>query len=99
MKPAELEKIVKELAEQGNNPAKIGNILRDKYGIPNVRLLGKRMTKILKDSNTNYISEKDIVSKKIEGLRAHSAKHKYDNPAKRSLAKQLWVLHDFNKEN
>ncbi len=99
MKPAELEKIVKELAEQGNTPAKIGLILRDQHGIPKAKLLGKKITSILKDSGVKYISEKDAVSKKIERLKEHSEKNKYDNSAKRSLAKQLWVLYRLNKEN
>ena len=99
MKPAELEKIVKGLAEQGNSPAKIGIILRDKYGIPKAKLLGKKITSILKDSSVRYISEKDIVSKKIEKLKEHSGKNKYDNSAKRSLNKQLWLLYRLSKEN
>ena len=75
-KPAELEKIIRELAEQGNSPAKIGTILRDKHGIPKVKLLGKKIEKILKTSNIKYTTEKDIIEKKINSIKTHMEKHK-----------------------
>ena len=33
----EVEKLISELANEGNTSAMIGTILRDKYGVPNVR--------------------------------------------------------------
>lgn len=96
-KPAELEKIVIDLAKQGNAPAKIGVILRDKHAIPKVKLLGKKITKILIDNNVSYIKDKDITAKKIENLKAHLEKQKHDYCAKKSLAKNLWLLHSLNK--
>ena len=42
--------------------------------------------------------EKEIVSKKIEKLKLHIEKNKYDHTAKRSLAKKLWFVYNFNKE-
>lgn len=96
-KPAELEKIVIDLAKQGNSPAKIGVILRDKHTIPKAKLLGKKITKILIDNNVSYIKDKDIAAKKIEKLKAHLEKQKSDYCAKKSLAKNLWLLHSLNK--
>lgn len=96
-KPAELEKIVIDLAKQGNSPAKIGVILRDKHTIPKAKLLGKKITKILIDNNISYIKDKDIAAKKIEKLKAHLEKQKSDYCAKKSLAKNLWLLHSLNK--
>lgn len=59
MKPAELEKIVVDLYKEGVSSAKIGLILRDKYGVPKAKLLGKRITKILKDAKTKLRYEKE----------------------------------------
>ena len=97
-RPAELENIIVELAKQNNTPAKIGLILRDKYSIPKVRLLNKKITKILKEAKINYPMEKEIVSRKIEKLKLHIKNNKYDHTAKRSLAKKLWFVYNFNKE-
>ncbi len=98
IKPAELEKIVVDLAKEGNTPAKIGLTLRDKHSIPKTKVLAKKVTKILKEANIKYIAEKDIISEKIEKLKNHIAKNKYDQSAKRSLSKKLWLLYALNKQ-
>jgi small subunit ribosomal protein S15 len=92
MKPAELEKIVVELYKQGETPSKIGIMLRDKYGIPKAKLLGKRVVEILKDAKTSLRSEKDAISKKIENLQRHMEKNKHDQPAKKRLVAHLWAV-------
>ncbi len=96
-KPAELEKIVIDLAKQNNSPAKIGLILRDKYGIPKVKLLGQKITRILKKAKIDYITEKNIIEKRIVKIKAHIEKNKYDHTAKRASIKKLWHLHNINK--
>ncbi len=93
-KPEELEKIIVDLAKEGNSPAKIGLILRDKHGIPKTKLLGKKITQILKDKKVDYITEKQILENKIESLKSHLGKNKHDASAKKSLNKRLWA---FNK--
>ena len=97
IKPEELEKIVIELAKQDNTPAKIGLVLRDKYGIPKAKILGKKITKILKDSGVEYQSEKDIIGEKAEKLKIHKEKHKHDKHVLRSLAKKLWLFNRLTK--
>lgn len=97
LKPAELESIVIKLAKEGNTPAKIGLILRDKHGIPKAKLLGKKITKILKDNKINYIIEKDAIDKKIEKIKKHIEKNKHDHTAGRSLTKKLWMLYHLNQ--
>jgi small subunit ribosomal protein S15 len=92
MKPAELEKIVVDLYNQGETPAKIGLVLRDKYGIPKAKLLGKRVVEILKDAKTPLRSEKDAISKKIENLQRHMEKNKHDQPAKKKLVAHLRAI-------
>ena len=97
IKPAELEKLVIDLYKQGNIPAKIGLILRDKHGIPKVKLLGKRISKIIKDSKIPENSEKNIVEKKIKILEEHMQKHKHDYSALRSFSKKLWIIHRLSR--
>ncbi|MDO8459577.1 MAG: hypothetical protein Q7S74_00565 [Nanoarchaeota archaeon] len=92
MKQADLEKIVVELAKKGETPAKIGLILRDKHGIPKARLLGKKVTKILRDAGVDFKTEEDIIKERVEKLRVHLSKHKHNHTAARSLTKKLWVL-------
>ncbi|MEM4259150.1 MAG: hypothetical protein QXS38_00080 [Candidatus Pacearchaeota archaeon] len=95
IKPAELEKIVVDLYKEGKNAAAIGLILRDKYGIPKAKLLGKRITEILKDAKIKLRSEKDIIAQKIELLKKHIEKNKHDQPAKKKLVKELWAIKKF----
>ena len=92
MKPAELEKIVVQLGKQGNNPAKIGIILRDKHGIPKAKLLGKRISQILIENNVKFKTEKEAMEAKIKNLESHIATRKHDKGAKRSLTKSLWAI-------
>jgi small subunit ribosomal protein S15 len=92
MKPAELEKIVVDLGKQGNTPAKIGLILRDQHGIPKAKMLGKRISMILKENNVQFKTEKDYAGEKIKNIEAHSKLHKHDYSAKRALTKTLWSI-------
>jgi len=92
MKPAELEKIVAELYKQGETIAKIGLILRDKYGIPKAKLLGKKIKEILEGAKVQIRSEAEIIQKKLDSLKKHIEKNKHDQPAKKKLVKELWAL-------
>lgn len=92
MKPAELEKLIVELGKQGETPSTIGNILRDKHGIPKAKLLGKKISEILKEHKISFKTEKTITEEKIKSLEAHIAKHKHDKGAKRSMTKSLWAV-------
>jgi small subunit ribosomal protein S15 len=92
MKPAELEKIVLELFSKGESPAKIGLILRDKHGIPKAKVLGKRITEILKEAKVPLKSEKAKIQAETERLNKHIEKNKHDATAKRHLTKMIWAL-------
>ena len=92
MKPAELEKIVVELYKQGESLAKIGLVLRDKYGIPRVKLLGKKIKTILEDAKVTVRSEGEIIQGKIDLLNKHIEKNKHDQPARKKLSKTLWSI-------
>ena len=98
MKPAELQKIVLDLHKEGNDPAKIGLILRDKYGIPKAKLLGKKIIHILMENNLTPKKEKQIVQEKMDKTNAHISQHKHDYTAKRSFTKNQWVIIKLNKQ-
>lgn len=97
IKPAEIENIVIDLHNERNSPAKIGLILRDKYGVPKAKLLGKKVARIIRDCGLSPISEKTVFLKKIESLEKHISKNKHDYTSKRSLTKNLWVIKKLEK--
>ena len=92
IKPAELEKIVVELYKQDKSLAKIGLVLRDQYGIPKAKLLGRKIKKILTDAKVQLRSDADAIQKKIDTLNKHIEKNKHDQPAKKKLVKEIWAL-------
>lgn len=96
MKPADMEKMVVELAKQGVPAEKIGIILRDQHGIPSVKEFGKKMGKILKENGLENDSEKKNFIKKMDNLKKHIEKNKLDHGAKRSLATRLSRMRRFN---
>ena len=93
LNPIEIEKLIVELGKSGQKMAKIGLILRDEYGIPKVKTIGKKIKKILDEHNVKYETEKDIINKKSEMIKVHIGKNKHDYKAKRALTKKLWQLH------
>lgn len=98
MKPAELEKIVVELAKEGNSPAQIGLILRDKHGVPKAKLLGKKITQILKENNLPWKSDEAVMNDKISSLKNHTGKNKHDYSSTRALTRRLWDLYHIKKK-
>lgn len=92
IKPAELEKIVLDLHQKGETPARIGLTLRDKYGIPKAKLLGKRIAEILVNAKMTPPSEKSSIQARIDCLNRHIEKNKHDQSAKKKLAKELWAI-------
>ncbi len=87
-KPAEVESLVLKLAKTGIKPSKIGLILRDSYGIPDVKLTTKKsITKILEQNKIVYNLPEDLsflVKKQISALK-HFETNKHDMTAKRGL--------------
>ncbi|MBU0907046.1 MAG: 30S ribosomal protein S15 [Nanoarchaeota archaeon] len=98
MRAADLEKIVVELGKKGDSPAKIGLILRDQYGVPRAKLLGKKITKILDENGVSYQDDKAIVDKRVALLQSHIGKNKHDFCASRALTKKLWDLYHIKKK-
>ena len=93
MKSAELEKLIIDLAKKGNQPERIGMILRDEHGIPKTKeILNKRISQILKESKIEIKPESQRTQKKIDKIKIHFEKHKHDYTASKALTKKLWDL-------
>ncbi len=53
----EIESLITKLAKEGHTNAEIGIILRDQYGIPDVRALGLRISRITEKAVTKEVPE------------------------------------------
>jgi len=85
----EVEKLILKLAKQeGMTSAKLGLILRDSYGIPDVKkLTGTTISKILKEHNVAKELPEDLTNliKRQIALLEHLKSNRHDQPAKRGL--------------
>lgn len=87
-KPKEIELLISKLAKDGKTSSQIGIVLRDTYGIPNVKIITKK-------SITEILIEKGILPELPEDLAAlirknvtilkHIEKNRMDESAKRGL--------------
>jgi small subunit ribosomal protein S15 len=83
-----IEKIVVDLRKEGLTSARIGLILRDRYGVPDVKLVtGKRVDEILNDKGMRSEIPEDLrnLIVKALGLRKHLSENKNDLHNKRQL--------------
>ena len=88
MTPEEVEQKVVELAKKGYQSAMIGLILRDTYGIPDVKLItGKSISKIMKEHNVYPEVPEDLLNlmRRAVNLRNHLENHPKDLHSKRGL--------------
>lgn len=85
----EIEELIVELAEEKDkSPSEIGNILRDKYGIPSVQeVLGKSMLEILVSRDAADDIPEDLMNqmKKAVKLRNHLERNPNDVESQRTL--------------
>ena len=84
----EIAELIVKFHKEGNSPSKIGVILRDQYGIPDVKAVtGKKITKILKENKIEYELPEDIQNliKRAVKLRKHLSKNTRDTHNKRGL--------------
>ena len=87
-KSGEVEKLVVKLGKDGLQPAMIGLVLRDQYGIPSVKdTTSKTILKILEENNVHAKIPYDLMNllKKAVKLRDHMEKNKKDNISKHGL--------------
>ena len=83
----DVEAIIVKLAKEGKSPAEIGRIMRDQYGIPDVRIYRTRITKVLasKDMLPEYPEDLMNLFRRAVSLRKHLEKNKKDYHSKRGL--------------
>ncbi|MBS3108318.1 30S ribosomal protein S15 [Candidatus Woesearchaeota archaeon] len=84
----EVEQLILKLAKAGSTASKIGLILRDAYGIPDVKsVTNKRINKILEANNIIPELPEDLMAliRREILLLKHMEKNKHDMTAKRGL--------------
>jgi small subunit ribosomal protein S15 len=85
-KPKEIEEAIVSLSNAGHSASEIGMILRDQYGVPNVKeLTGKKIEGILEKHELLPDVPQDLLNliKKSVALQKHSSENKKDFTAKR----------------
>lgn len=83
-----IEKVIVDLKKEGYSSSSIGLVLRDQYGVPDVKLvMGKRIDQILKDNGLQSDIPEDLrnLMMKALGLRKHLVENKNDLHNKRQL--------------
>jgi small subunit ribosomal protein S15 len=84
----EIEKVIRESRKQGKPASEIGLLLRDKYGVPDVKLvMGKRLGAILKEMGMEARIPEDLANliRKSLALRKHLAENRNDLHNRRQL--------------
>ncbi len=80
----EVEDLVQQLAEEGNEPSDIGRILRDQYGIPSVReVTGQSITETLESDE--FPEDLRNLMRKAVSLQEHVDDNPNDDSARRQL--------------
>ena len=86
--PKVIEQLVVKLAKAGKTAAEIGLVLRDSYGIPDVKAVTKkRIGIILKENKLSGALPDDLkalIRKDVEVMK-HLERHAHDVPARRGL--------------
>ena len=97
---SEVEKLIIKLAKTGKNAPLIGIILRDNYGIPDVKAItGKKISQILEKNKLQGNLPDDLLSliKKDIRLTKHLATYKKDMTVKRGSQLTLSKIHRLAK--
>jgi small subunit ribosomal protein S15 len=87
-KRKDVENLVIKLIKEKHSSAMIGTILRDQYGIPDVKLIvGKTITQIMKENKLYPEIPEDMLNllKKAVNLRDHLEKNKADKSSRKGL--------------
>ena len=88
LKKEDIENLVAKLAKERYNTAAIGTILRDQYGIPDLKAItGKTITKIMREKDIYPKMPEDMLSllKKVVVLREHLERNKADKHSQKGL--------------
>lgn len=87
-KPKEIELLITKLAKAENSAGQIGLILRDTYGIPDVKkLTGKSITQILEEKGIKKKLPEDLsfLIRRLISIQKHIANNHKDEVAKRGI--------------
>lgn len=86
--PEEIEALVQKLSKEGNPPSIIGQILRDRYGVPLVsQVAGKRLASLIpKEAQPKIPEDLESLVKRASSAARHLEKNRKDYPNKRDLA-------------
>ncbi|MFA6022987.1 MAG: hypothetical protein WC781_02790 [Candidatus Pacearchaeota archaeon] len=96
-KVEDIEAIVIDLAKKGTSPSKIGIILKEKYGVQKIKLLGKKISKILKENKISYEDDHVSIQNKIKSLEKHYEKNKQDKRAEREIVRYIGLRKKIEK--
>ena len=83
-----IEKVIVDLKKEGYSSSKIGLVLRDQYGVPDVKMvMGKRIDQIIKENGLQSEIPEDLrnLMMKALGLRKHIVENRNDLHNKRQL--------------
>jgi small subunit ribosomal protein S15 len=84
----EIEELILKLNKEGNSTSKIGVILRDQYGIPDVKVVtGMKITKLLEkhDQGPEYPEDLMNLIRKAVNVREHLTENPKDLHTRRGL--------------
>jgi small subunit ribosomal protein S15 len=83
MSEKDLKEIIAKLAKEYDQPAKIGLILRDQYGVPSTKVYGKKLAEYLREFGleANGIELKNA-QKKMDTMKKHLEKNITDRRTK-----------------
>lgn len=84
----EIEELILKLRKEGNSTSMIGTILRDQYGVPDVKLItGKKITKILEDHGQELKYPEDLMNliRRAVNIRDHLDENPKDLHTRRGL--------------
>jgi small subunit ribosomal protein S15 len=101
----EVESLVLQLREEGLKPSRIGNQLRDEYGVYSTKeVTGKKITEILAENDKSLDLPEDLHSLIVKAakLREHREENPKDMTAKQGLQKtedHVRSLAKYYKEN
>jgi len=87
-KEKEIELLITKLAKEGKNSSQIGVVLRDTYGIPDVRSVAKKkISKLLEEKKLLSEIPEDLLAliKRSVAINKHLEANKTDETAKRGL--------------
>lgn len=100
-----VEDLVVQLYKQGNSQAQIGVILRDQYGVPNIKLVtGKKVLTILEENDVAPRYPEDLISliRRAMNLRNHLSENGKDLSGKHGLRRiesKIYRLADYYRSS